>query len=89
MVAGGKKAPYYGWLDFGGTVGKGRVSAGVSKKRAGGDFGGKEGSIKRPWIDGGRYIYPAYAANRESIHKALEQILAELVREAGLEVSDG
>lgn len=88
VVGGSKKAPYYGWLDFGGTVGKGRV-AGGAKKKAGGATGGHEGSVKRPFIKTGRYIYPAYAANRESIVKALADGLATLVRNAGLEVTDG
>lgn len=89
VQGGGSKAPYYGWLDFGGTVGKGRVAAGVAKKRAGGASGGTAGSVTRPWFPGGRYIYPAYAANRDSIQGALEKGLAELIREAGLEPSDG
>lgn len=87
VVGGSKKVPYYGWLDFGGTTGKGRVSAGVAKKRAGGSSGGTAGSVKRPWVPGGRYMYPAYAANKESIQRALEKSLQDLVREAGLEVT--
>lgn len=88
VQGGGRKAPYYGWLDFGGTVGKGRVP-GTAKKRAGLQAGSHEGSVKRPWFPGGRYIYPAYAANRDSIQKALEKGLADLIRGAGLEVTDG
>lgn len=85
VVGGSKKASYYGWLEFGGTVGRGRV-AGGAKKRAGGATGGKAGSVKRTWIASGRYIYPTYAANRDSIQTALARSLAELAREAGLEV---
>jgi hypothetical protein len=86
IAAGGKKAPYYGWLDFGGTVGHGRV-AGGSKKLAGGATGGHAGATKRPWFPGGRYIYPTIAANRDSLAKAVEKQLVELARSKGLEVS--
>lgn len=68
VIGGSKKAPYYGWLDFGGRI-------------------GRDKSQRRPFIAAGRYMYPAFSANRESIHKALERRLQELVREAGLEVS--
>lgn len=73
VMGGSKKVPYYGWLEFGGTVG--RVGAG--------------GGAHRRYVAGGRYIYPAYAANREPIYKAVEQAMADLVRDAGLEVNGG
>ena len=76
VVGGSKKVPYYGWLDFGGRVGRGRT-------------GPNSGSVRRPFIKTGRYMYPAYAANRDSIQKALENGLVELVHEAGLEVTSG
>lgn len=84
VMGGSKKVPYYGWLDFGGTVGKGRVSSHIAKKKA-----ATAGRVKRPYVQGGRYIYPAFTANRDSIYKALEKALADLARDAGLEVSDG
>lgn len=67
VVGGSKKVPYYGWLDFGGRI-------------------GKDKSVKRPFVTGGRYMYPAYSANRDSIQRALEASLQQLVRDAGLEV---
>lgn len=70
VVGGSKKVPYYGWLDFGGRIGRNK-------------------SQRRPFVQGGRYMYPAFSANRESIHKALDKSLKELVRAAGLEVTDG
>lgn len=76
-VSGGSKSvPYYGWLDFGGKVGRGRT-------------GGAGGSVKRPFIKSGRYIYPAYDANKASIGKALEQALVDLAQSAGLESTSG
>lgn len=56
------------------------------------DFGGKTGrdrSISRPFFQTGRYIYPAYDANKDSIGKALGQALVDLCRNVGLEVSSG
>lgn len=53
------------------------------------DFGGRVGihkSVSRPFVQGGRYLYPSYDANRASIGPALEQGLVDLVRYAGLEV---
>lgn len=56
------------------------------------DFGGATGpkrSVKRPFITKGRYIYPAYDANRESIGKALQKSIVDLCRNVGLEVDGG
>lgn len=53
------------------------------------DFGGRVGinkSVSRPFVTGGRYLYPAYDANRASIGPALEKALEQLVRDSGLEV---
>ena len=68
VVAGGKKAPYYPWLDFGGRVGRNR-------------------SVERRFIDGGRYLYPSWSANRKSILVALAESVARVARDAGLEVT--
>lgn len=71
VMGGSSKVPYYGWLDFGGRVGRKKAT-------------------RRPVVKGGRYMYPAYAANAEAIGKALQRRLAELAQEAGLGVtSDG
>lgn len=67
VVGGSKKVPYYGWLDFGGRI-------------------GRDKSQRRPFVQSGRYMYPAFAANRDSIYKALQQALVDLARKAGLEV---
>lgn len=70
VSGGSKKAAYYGWLDFGGAVGR--------KK-----------NTRRRFLQEGRYIYPAYSANADSIQKALVNALTELARGAGLEVDGG
>ena len=71
VMGGSKKAPYYGWLDFGGRI-------------------GRDKSQRRPFVPGGRYMYPSYAANREGVERALQTALTDLVRMAGLEVrTDG
>ena len=71
VTGGSKKVPYYGWLEFGGRVGRDR-------------------SVRRPFIKAGRYMYPTLGANRDSIGRALQQGLAQLARDAGvdLEVSE-
>lgn len=53
------------------------------------DFGGRVGihkSVSRPFVSGGRYLYPSYFANKDSIYPALEKGLVALVHDAGLEV---
>jgi hypothetical protein len=84
LAMGGNKAPYYGWLDFGGTVGKGRV-AGGAKKRAGGATGGHAGSVKRPWMPEGRYIYPTLREKRKEVDDKVDQVLKTLAEKAGFE----
>jgi hypothetical protein len=69
VMGGSKKVPYYGWLDFGGRI-------------------GRDKSQRRPFVAGGRYMYPAFSANRDPIYAALQKSLAELARKAGLEVSN-
>lgn len=65
--AGGRKAPYYGWLDFGGRI-------------------GRDKSQRRPFVAGGRYIWPAVAANREALARAVDEQLKSLARSKGLRV---
>lgn len=65
IVGGSKKVPYYGFLDFGGRVGKNK-------------------SVTRPFRRSGRYIYPAYASNRDDVARKIADGLGELIRQAGL-----
>ncbi len=54
------------------------------------EFGGRVGqkhATQRPYIHGGRYIYPGYTANRPEVQEVLARGLADLVRQAGLEVT--
>lgn len=69
VTGGSKKISYYGWLDFGGRI-------------------GRDKSNRRPFVKSGRYMYPTYSANRDSIYKALAAGLANLARDAGLTVHD-
>lgn len=70
VKAGGSKAAYYGWLDFGGAVGR--------KK-----------NTRRRFLREGRYMYPAFHANRDSIYNGLQKSLTDMLQSAGLEVSRG
>ena len=54
------------------------------------DYGGKTGrkrSVSRPFVNGGRYLYPTYHANKVSIQAALEKSIVALVESVGIEVS--
>lgn len=73
VVGGGNKAPYFGFLEFGNKV-------------HGGHGVGRGDSVPRKFVQGGRYIYPSWAANRKSILVGLADALTELARESGLEV---
>lgn len=56
------------------------------------DFGGKIGrdkSVHRPFYKRGRYIYPAYVREYPNVMTALAEALADVARNAGLEVTDG
>lgn len=75
IAAGGTAAPYYPFLDFGGSVGRGHVP-GV----------GGSGAIKRSMPDGGRYIYPALIERRDDINKGVEEAVEEVAKQAGFDV---
>jgi hypothetical protein len=76
ITFGGTKAPYYPWLDFGGSVGKGH--------QAGKAF---SGAVKRPIIDGGRYVYPGVAATQDEVREKVDELLADLIRRHDLPTS--
>lgn len=51
------------------------------------DFGGKVGrdkSLRRPFVHGGRYLYPTLAAQRPNLVKAITEGLEELMQRKGL-----
>lgn len=69
-VQGGKASvPYYGWLDYGGTL---RPS------------GGRRNTITRPKIAGGRYLFPAIEAMASQTARAAADAFEDTARQAGL-----
>lgn len=78
IAFGGNTAPYFPWLDFGGTTGKGhRPGAAYS------------GSVKRPWMGrpgDGRYVYPSIAEMTPEIEQAANDAVINLAKAAGFEV---
>jgi hypothetical protein len=76
VVAGGRAAPYYQFLDFGGTTGRGHHPGGG-------------GSVKRPFVKGGRYIYPAIAESRDDTAKAVDDAIEGAARAAGFVTREG
>lgn len=75
VLFGGSKAPYYPWLDFGGSVGRGHQPGHPWS-----------GSVRRDFITGGRYVYPTIEANREEIEQAALEAVTRAARDADLEV---
>lgn len=69
VSAGGKRVPYYGWLDFGGSTGIRRT-------------------VRRPFRQDGRYIYPAFSDNRARVQEAMVNAIVTVARQAGLEVDE-
>lgn len=50
------------------------------------DFGGKTGrnnSVRRPFVPGGRYIYPTLADKREQVNAKVDEVMARLAEKAG------
>lgn len=69
IAAGGRRAAYFPWLDFGGQGRtKGRPPA-------------------RPFLRGGRYIYPALEARHAEIIDAMGKVLTTIAHDAGLDVT--
>jgi len=53
------------------------------------DFGGRTGpakSVQRPFFKDGRFLYPALKDEHAAISKALEDALADVASQAGLEI---
>jgi hypothetical protein len=67
VAVGGKKAPYFPWLDFGG---QGRI---------------KGRPAPRPFIAGGRYVYPTLDDIRPEIGLALQDAISAVISGVGLE----
>lgn len=56
IKAGGSKAPYWAWLDFGGRTGRNK-------------------SVRRPFVMGGRYIYPTLRKRRDDIEDKFYEVI--------------
>lgn len=93
VVEGGSVAPYAPWLDFGGTVGRGRKSTArvtihgsgkVTVKRLGSTG---TGSVTRPFIRDGRYLYPAYFRRYDDMVKATTEAVRKAANAAGLKAT--
>ncbi len=70
VLAGGKSsvAPYFGWLDFGGTLkGLGR---------------GRNQTISRPIIKRGRYVYPGILETQQRLVEAAGQAVDKAIQSA-------
>lgn len=69
-VQGGRKTvPYYGWLDWGGTLKP---------------TGGRRGTQHRPRVAKGRYMYPVIDEMRPEITRDAVKAFEETKRELGL-----
>lgn len=79
IAFGGNAAPYFPWLDFGGTTGKGH-RPGVAWS----------GSIEREWLGNprgsGRYVYPTIEEMGPEIEKRVVGIIARTATRNDLEV---
>lgn len=60
-----KRVPYAGFIEFGGNVGRGRK-------------GKNTGSVHRPFVAGGRYLYPAFLRHQMAVLVAMENGLRAL-----------
>ncbi|HVW34043.1 MAG TPA: HK97 gp10 family phage protein [Acidimicrobiia bacterium] len=76
VKVGGTAAPYFPWLDFGGSTGRGHQA---------GEPG--SGAVKRPFLKEGRYIYPTLAEKRDEVTKKVDEVLERLAKQAGFDTT--
>lgn len=83
LKAGGARVPYWGWLDFGGTLPDKRPRR--KKALAGNGFGpaARARGATRPKIGEGRYIYPAIRRQTPKIIDAAGDAFDNAARKAG------
>jgi hypothetical protein len=81
VAAGGARAPYYAFLDFGGSTGRGHVPGAADS-----------GSVRREWYGRGgsgggegRYLYPAIRDMSEVIAHEAGEAVHEALHDAGFE----
>lgn len=65
IVAGSRSVPYFGWLDFGGTLRP---------------VGKRHNTIKRPKVKGGRYMYPGVAESSGELVDAAGHAVDRVLR---------
>ena len=79
IKAGGDRAPYYGWLDYGGNHKHPRSSfdpvTGRFHQLA------KANKATRKFIKTGRYLYPSLEDNAEKVHQLMIDGLADIAGE--------
>lgn len=73
IVGGKASVPYFGWLDFGGTL-----------KRTGERRNTQHRPIVRHAGAAGRYVYPAIKVTRQEIVDGVERAVDDSLRKAGL-----
>jgi len=79
---GGKKAPYLGWLDFGGLViWKQKANTGYTRLHLqSGDFRQRfRAKIYRTRIEGGRYMYKVVPAKEDEIMRTFEDGVQDIL----------
>ena len=81
IVAGGPKAPYFPWLDFGGSTGRWHRP-----------YTAGSGSVRRDWYgkggmgDGeGRYVYPTVREMHDVITDSVSEAVHDALADAGWE----
>ena len=73
VKAGGASVPYYGWLDFGGTI----HHVGAKHSHSG------DHQLHRDVVKGGRYLYPAAEEAKPAVALATERMLDRVFLRAG------
>jgi len=56
------------------------------------DFGGRVGrsrSVRRPFVKGGRFIYPGYSRQKDKVNRVLLKALLQVAQQAGLDPEGG
>src|SRR5574342_1370527 len=90
---GGSLAPYLPWLYCGGTVGRGRRTTARVSIHAGGRVTARRvgsrgtGSVVRPYLKDGRYLYPAYYRRYDDMVAATLEAVRRAATAAGLAVT--
>jgi hypothetical protein len=65
LVAGSSRVPYFGWLDFGGTLAP---------------TGRRRNTQRRPVVRSGRFMYPAVAESTDDLNKAAGRAVDAVIR---------